>query len=174
MVHPPCDVRCVSTSHITAIAAVGSHSAGPAASCFASIVPSMLPLPFLARHAATRLAAPGCAGAAPLCCALYRTPRNTNARPARPAAFAYMMCVCVCVGWCMMSLCRSMCFLLSGQLSFAIRLLQLSVGLAVALHLLSVAFSVARVIGCSPTATRNSHAVHPTHTALTTLSPHPA
>jgi hypothetical protein len=88
------------TSHTTAIAAVGSHSAGPAASCFASIVPSMLPLPFLARHAATRLAAPGCAGAAPLCCALYRTPRNTNARPARPAAFAYMMCECVGVGWC--------------------------------------------------------------------------
>ena len=100
MVHPPCNVRCVSTSHITAIAAVGSHAAGPAASCFASIVPSMLPLPCLARHAAPRLAAPGCAGAAPLCCALYRTPRNPKARPARPAAFACMVCVCVCVGWC--------------------------------------------------------------------------
>jgi hypothetical protein len=62
--HPPCNVRCVSTSHITAIAAVGSHAAGLAASCFASIAPSMLPLPCFARHAAPRLAAPGCAGAA--------------------------------------------------------------------------------------------------------------
>ena len=33
--------------HITAIAAVGSHAAGPAASCFASIVASKLPLPCL-------------------------------------------------------------------------------------------------------------------------------
>ena len=59
------------------------------------------------------------------------------------------MCVCVLGG--VISLCRSMCLFLSGQLSFAIRLLQLSVGLAVALHSLSVSFSVARVIGCSPT-----------------------
>jgi hypothetical protein len=44
-----------------------------------------------------------------------------------------------------------MCLFLSGQLSCAIRLLQLSVGLAVALHLLSVSFSVARVICCSST-----------------------
>ena len=80
--------------HITAIAAVGSHAAGPAASCFASIVASMLPLPCLAHHAALRLAAPCYAGAAPLSCALFRTPRNSKARPA--AAFACFVYVWVC------------------------------------------------------------------------------
>ena len=82
--------------HITAIAAVGSHAAGPAASCFASIVASKLPLPCLAHHAALRLAVPCYAGAASLSCALFRTPRNPKARPARLTAFACFVYVCVC------------------------------------------------------------------------------
>ena len=36
--------------------------------------------------------------AAPLSCALFRTPRNPKARPARLAAFACFVYVCVCVG----------------------------------------------------------------------------
>jgi hypothetical protein len=117
---------------------------------FASIVVSMLPLPCLARHAAPHLAAPCCAGAAPLCCALYRTPRNPSARPARPAALAWRSIVCVCVLGDVMLLCRSMCFLLSGRLSFAMRLLQRSVVLAVVLLAFSVSVSGTRVVCCSP------------------------
>ena len=56
----------------------------------------MLPLPGLARHAALHLAAPCYAGAGPLCCTIYRTPRNPKARPARLAALACVVCVCVC------------------------------------------------------------------------------
>ena len=62
---------------------------------FANIVASMLPLPGLARHASPHLAAPCYAGAAPLCCAIYRTPRNPKARPARLAALTCIVCVCV-------------------------------------------------------------------------------
>ena len=82
--------------HGTAIAAVALHAAGPAASYFANILPNRLPLPYLARHAATRLAAPAYAGAAPLCGALYRMQRNPSARPPRPAALACVVCVFVC------------------------------------------------------------------------------
>jgi hypothetical protein len=47
------------------------------------------------------------------------------ARPARsPSPALY---VCVCVSSDVMFLCRSMCFFLSGRLSFAMRLLQRSV-----------------------------------------------
>ena len=64
---------------------------------------SMLPLPGLARHAALYLAAPCYAGAAPLmaplCCAIYRTPRKQIPRLARPAwPLSLALCVCVCVG----------------------------------------------------------------------------
>ena len=90
------NARRTSTSHTTAIAAVGPQRSRPSSVLFASIVASMLPLPCLARHAALHLAAPCYAGAAPLCCALYRTPRNPSARPARPAAFACIVYVCVC------------------------------------------------------------------------------
>ena len=93
--HSSCNVRQVSSSHITAIAAVGSHTSGPAASCCANIVPSMLPPPCLASHAYPPLAASGCAGAAPLGCAFYGTPRNPNARPPHSAALACVVCVCV-------------------------------------------------------------------------------
>ena len=78
----------------------GLPRSSPAASCFASIVPSMLPLPCLARRASPRLAASGCAGASPLCCAFYRTPRNPSARPPRPAALACVVYVCVCGEMC--------------------------------------------------------------------------
>ena len=170
-VHPPCNVRCVSTSHITAIAAVGSHAAGPAASCFASIAPSMLPLPCLARHAAPRLAAPGYAGAAPLCCALYRTPRNPNARPARPAAFACMVCVCVCVGWCdVMSL-------VDVFLAFGSAVVCYSVASAFCWFARCFAFVLGFVFGCScgsllavrarccpGLSTRPTHGTHSPHT----------
>jgi hypothetical protein len=50
----------------------------------------------LAYHAALRLAAPYYAGAAPLSCALFRTSRKPKARPARLAAFACFVYVCVC------------------------------------------------------------------------------
>ena len=72
--------------HGTAIAAIALHAAGPAASYFANIVPSLLPLPCLACHVATHHAVPCCAGRAPSFRAWYRTPREPSARPARPTA----------------------------------------------------------------------------------------
>ena len=72
--------------HGTAIAAIALHAAGPAASYFANIVPSMLPLPCLACHVATHHAVPCCAGRAPSFCAWYKTPREPSARLARPTA----------------------------------------------------------------------------------------
>ena len=79
---------------------LGVHRAAgrPTASFGHNIVASMLPHPCLARHVALHLAAPCYAGPAPLCCALFRTPRKPNARPAHLAAFAWALCVCVCVG----------------------------------------------------------------------------
>ena len=56
----------------------------------------MLPLPCHACHATPHLAAPCFTGAAPSRCALYRTPHDPNARPARLAAFACIVYVCVC------------------------------------------------------------------------------
>jgi hypothetical protein len=58
-------------------------------------VATALPCP---PHAALRLAAPYYAGAAPLSCALhvFRTSRKPKARPARLAAFACFVYVCVC------------------------------------------------------------------------------
>ena len=115
---------------------------------FASIVASMLPLPCLARHAALHLAAHCYAGAAPLCCALCGTPRNPSVPPARLAALACVVCVCVCDG--VMFLCRAMCFLLSGWLSLAMRLRLRSAVLAVVVHLFSVSVLGAHVVCCSP------------------------
>jgi hypothetical protein len=62
-----------------------------------------------------------------------------------------LLCVRVCVLGDMMFLCRLMCFLLSGRLPFAMRLLPRSVVLAAVLLSLSVSVSGARVICCSPT-----------------------
>ena len=78
-----------------------------------------------------------------------------------------------------MFLCRSMCFLLSGWLSLAIRLLQRSIVLAVVLLAFSVSVSDARVVCCSPSRLRMRYAVccpglctRPTHGTHTPHTPH--
>ena len=79
---------------------VGAHSAtGPQHPICKHCCQHVTTATCLARHATTHLAAPCCAGAAPLR-ALHRTQRTPSARPARPPAFACMMYVCVCVGRC--------------------------------------------------------------------------
>jgi hypothetical protein len=137
----------------------------------------MLPLPHALPampHPTSLLpAVPGPRPSAALCTGHREIPML--ARPARPPLPALYVCLCVLGG--VMFLCRSMCFLLSGQLSFAIRLLQLSIGLAVALHSFSVSFSVAHVVRCSPSrlrlrcalccsglSTRPTHGTHSLHT----------
>ena len=94
--HPPRNVRSTSTSRTKAVAAGSPPRSRPTASLGYNIVASMLPHPCLARHVALRLAVPCYAGAASLSCALFRTPRNPKARPARLAAFACFVYVCVC------------------------------------------------------------------------------
>ena len=78
-----------------------------------------------------------------------------------------------------MFLCRSMCFVLSGWLSFAMRLLQRSIVTAVALLAFPVSVSDARVVCCSPSRLRIRYAVccpglstHPTHGTHTHLTHH--
>ena len=95
--HPPCNVRQVSASHGTAIAAVASHAAGPAASCFANFVPNMLPLPYCTLPATPLPASllppmPGPRPSAALCTGCSEIP--VLARPARPPSPALYVCVC--------------------------------------------------------------------------------
>ena len=89
-----------------------------------------------------------CRGFAPLLRFLQDAAKSqcSPAPPGRPR----LRCMCVCVWGDVMFLCRSMCFLLSGWLSLAIRLLQRSIVLAVVLLAFSVSVSDARVIRCSP------------------------
>ena len=94
--HPPRNVRSTSTSCTKAVAADSPPLSRPTASFGYNIVASMLPHPCLARHVALHLAAPCYAGPAPLCCALFWTPRKPNARPPHLAALAWALCVCVC------------------------------------------------------------------------------
>ena len=139
--HPPRNVRSTSTSRTKAVAAGSPPRSRPTASFGYNIVASMLPHPCLARHVALHLAAPCYAGPAPLCCALFRTPRKPNARPAHLAAFAWALCVCVCVG----------CVLCAVPVDMF-----LAFGSAVVRYPVASAFCCfvrccARVIGCSPT-----------------------
>ena len=91
-----------------------------------------------------------CRGRAPLM-RFVQDAAKSQRSPGPPGRLRlHCVCVCVCVGDVMFQ-CRSMCFLLSGRLPFAIRLLLLSVGLAVASLSPSVSVSGARVIRCSPT-----------------------
>jgi hypothetical protein len=96
--HATCDLR----AHLARMRLRLEPTAQQAHSVpFASIGASMLPLPHAlpAMPRPTSLL-PAVPGPRALCCALYRTPRYLSARLARPAAFACVVCGCVCVGWC--------------------------------------------------------------------------
>jgi hypothetical protein len=114
-----------------------------------------------------------CRGFAPLLRFLQDAAKSqcSPAPPGRPR----LRCMCVCGGGDVMFLCRSMCFLLSGWLSLAMRLLQRSIVSAVVLLAFSV--SDARVVCCSPSrlrmryavccpglSTRSTHGTHTPHT----------
>ena len=116
-----------------------------------------------------------CRGFAPLLRFLQDAAKSqcSPAPPGRPR----LRCMCVCVWGDVMFLCRSMCFLLSGWLSLAMRLLQRSIVSAVVLLAFSV--SDARVVCCSPSRLRMRYAVccpglstHPTHGTHTHLTQH--
>ena len=141
--HATCDLRARLAQRRLRL---GAHrAAGPQHPFGHSIVASMLPLPCLARHAALHLAAPCYTGAAPLYCALFRTPRKPNARPAHLAAFACIVCVCV------LGVCRSICFLLSfGSAVVCYVIASAFCWFGRVLHSLSVSVSGARVVCCSP------------------------
>ena len=135
---------------------LGVHrAAGPQHPPFANIVASMLPLPGLARHASPHLAAPCYAGAAPLCCTIYRTPRNPKARPARLAALACIVCVCVGCVMLLSGRCAS-CFRVGCRLVCGC----LGVVSAVALLMFSDSVSDAHVGCCSPSRLRMRGAVY--------------
>jgi hypothetical protein len=111
------------------------------------------------QHVATALPCPPCRTSPP--CSLLCRGRAPQLRSIQDAAKSQgspgppgrlrLLCVCVCVLGDVMFLCRLMCFLLSGRLPFAMRLLPRSVVLAAVLLSLSVSVSGARVIRCSPT-----------------------
>jgi len=86
--------------------------------------------------------------------ALYSGPRESPmlARPTWPPSPGHCVCVCV-LGVCCV-LCRSICFLLSGRLSFGIRLLLHSVVLSVAVLPFSGSVPIAHVVRCSPSRIR--------------------
>ena len=110
------------------------------------------------QHAATALPRLPCHTSS--CCALlYRgrallmrpvqdAPRSQ--RPPGPPGRLRLHCVCVCVLGDVMFPCRLMCFLLSGRLPSAMRLLSRSVVLAAVSLSPSVSVSGARVMCCSP------------------------
>jgi hypothetical protein len=176
--HPSCNMRGTSTSRASAIAAGARRATGPQRPFCQHCCQHVATATCLARHAAPHLAAPCCPGAA---CPLLRFEQDaaksqcSPGPPGRLRLCCMCVCVCVCVLGGVMLQCRSMCLLFSGRLSFAVRLRQLSVGLAVALRSFSYAtHTLSHTHRSHVHATRNSHAVHPTHTALTTLLPHPA
>ena len=176
--HSSHNVRCASTSCANAIAARAHRATGPQRPFCQHWCQHVATATCLARHAAPHLAAPCCSGAA---CPLLRFEQDaaksqcSPGPPGRLRLCCRCVCVCVCVLGGVMLQCRSMCLLFSGRLSFAVRLRQLSVGLAVALRSFSYAtHTLSHTHRSHVHATRNSHAVHPTHTALTTLLPHPA
>ena len=74
------------------------------------------------------------------------------ARPTWPPSPGHCVCVCVLGVCCVM--CRSICFLLSGRLSFGIRLLLHSVVLSVAVLPFSGSVPIAHVVRCSPSRIR--------------------
>ena len=79
------------------------------------------------------------------------TGRSRSQHPPGPPGRLRLHCVCVCVLCDVMFPCRLMCFLLSGRLPSAMRLLSRSVALAAVSLSPSVSVSGARVICCSPT-----------------------
>ena len=111
------------------------------------------------QHAATALPRLPCH--TPSCCALLYRGRALSMRPVQdaprsrrppgPPGRLRLHCVCVCVLCDVMFPCRLMCFLLSGRLPSAMRLLSRSVALAAVSLSPSVSVSGARVICCSPT-----------------------
>ena len=137
------------------------------------------------QHVATAMPCPPCLSP-PRCFRLCRgcTPRPRFLRDAAksqrspaPLGRPRLRCMCVCVWGDVMFLCRSMCFVLSGWLSFAMRLLQRSIVTAVALLAFPVSVSDARVVCCSPSRLRIRYAVccpglstHPTHGTHTHLT----
>ena len=119
---------------------------------------SVLLCQYCSQHVATAMPCPPCLSP-PRCFRLCRgcTPRLRFLRDAAksqrspaPLGRPRLRCMCVCVWGDVMFLCRSMCFVLSGWLSFAMRLLQRSIITAVALLALPVSVSDARVVCCSP------------------------
>jgi hypothetical protein len=119
---------------------------------------SVLLCQYCSQHVATAMPCPPCLSP-PRCFRLCRgcTPRLRFLRDAAksqrspaPLGRPRLRCMCVCGGGDVMFLCRSMCFVLSGWLSFAMRLLQRSIITAVALLALPVSVSDARVVCCSP------------------------
>ena len=89
-----------------------------------------------------------CRGCAPLLRSMRDAAKSQC--PPGPPGRPRLRCMCVCVWDGVMCLCRSMCFLLSGRLSLAMRLLLRSAVLAVVVHLFSVSVSGAHVVCCSP------------------------
>jgi hypothetical protein len=87
--------------------------------------------------------------------ALYSGPRESPmlARPTWPPSPAGH-CVCVCVLGVCCVLCRSICFVLSGRLSFGIRLLLHSVVLSVAVLPFSGSVLIAHAVRCAPSRIR--------------------
>ena len=110
------------------------------------------------QHAATALPRLPCH--TPSCCALLYRGRALSMRPVQdaprsqrppgPPGRLRLHCVCVCVLCDVMFPCRLMCFLLSGRLPSAMRLLSRSVVLAAVSLSPSVSVSGARVMCCSP------------------------
>jgi hypothetical protein len=153
MPHQPSrKVRGTSASRANANAAGSPPRSRPIASPLPALLPACchcLAFPAMPHSTSLLTAMPGPRPSAALCAGRREIPLSP--RPAWPPSPA--LCVCLCVGlvWDgVMFLCRSMCFLLSGRLSLAMRLLLRSAVLAVVLHLFSVSVSGAHVVCCSP------------------------
>ena len=127
--HPSCNMRCTSTSRANAIAAGAHRATGPQLPLCQHCCQHVATATCLARHAAPHLAAPCCAWAARPLLRFVQDAAESKCSPGPPGRLR-LRCVCVCVCVCVgvlgdvMSQCRSMRRLFSGQLPSAVRLFQ--------------------------------------------------